>query len=966
MPEEPLISEHEILLRRREIISNQKDGRAKKPIRALALSGGGIRSATFSLGFVQAIADGPHDKPTEPGGGLAKSTARSFSESLLSSFDYLSTVSGGGYLGGFICSLFVPHRLEAPKKIAAPKASTPKPGLGNRIRQTLEGRLGKLAVVAKRLSQSQQQQQKAPPDVPKTEREMRIAANDAFKVLSSGVPSRIRRSTDYTQGGKLFAGAPLAWLRENGRYLTPTGMGDTVYAAALILRNWLSLHLVIGLLLVSLLAAMIWIRATAGGQGHTHYGQWEQSLLTAAINGKGILDSIWWSPLSVLCIVPLLTFGIWMGTAYWIVTEQDDGCSVPLWRSAAFLAMLVIGAISLILANAWWPDGYHFWQLANWPWKQIFSAATPDIAKMRTLLPLAFLGSGALVACALVVIVSRLGSPSASGQRQALTQGVAFALNTFMVLAVLAVIDTLGQSLYLASFSTPSAATLSPAGVAAALVWLARSLAKSGKEGLPDWMPKLPLMVLAGIAGMVIFILIGGLWAMFVHWLAWGGVQPCDKALFASPQSATLLAVAAIAGLLSFSNGFFAGFINQSSLQYFYASRLTRAYLGASNWHRFADKGKASSAAEPMAGDQLTMDRYYKGGIQTLAPIHIINVTVNKTVDPTEQLVQRDRKGLPLAVLPWGLSLDGRMVTPFPTHSLNVGQWIATSGAAFSTGIGRETSLGMSLLMGAANVRLGIWLDTGLGSAGSGNIPFLLGQRKAPEWLRTGLGGLFKTQRYLSYELRGRFFGTDRKWQYLSDGGHFENTAIFELLRPERQVDQIFACDNGADPDYEFSDLGNLIRLAKIDLGVDIVFTDPLLLDDGNPLRKVLGCAADFRRYESKPAPAAGTKPATDEASPCALLLYALLPQRRVTQIVLLKPNVTRSAPLDVREHACTHAAFPQDTTADQFFDEAQWESYRALGYWQGQAIFKSETLVALAEHHKQKCVEHRVPNPYA
>src|SRR4051794_18023870 len=61
----------------------------------LALSGGGIRSATFNLGVLQALA----------------------SLKLLTRFDYLSTVSGGGYIGGWLAAwvrresaLSCPHR----------------------------------------------------------------------------------------------------------------------------------------------------------------------------------------------------------------------------------------------------------------------------------------------------------------------------------------------------------------------------------------------------------------------------------------------------------------------------------------------------------------------------------------------------------------------------------------------------------------------------------------------------------------------------------------------------------------------------------------------------------------------------------------------------------------------------------------------------------------------------------------
>ena len=50
---------------------------------------------------------------------------------------------------------------------------------------------------------------------------------------------------------------------------------------------------------------------------------------------------------------------------------------------------------------------------------------------------------------------------------------------------------------------------------------------------------------------------------------------------------------------------------------------------------------------------------------------------------------------------------------------------------------------------------------------------------------------------------------------------------------------------------------------------------------------------------------------------------------------------------MDVRQYALTHAAFPQETTADQFF-EAQWESYRKLGLSNAEVIFSKPVLDAL------------------
>ncbi|MNW08479.1 hypothetical protein D3C71_2052660 [compost metagenome] len=62
-------------------------------------------------------------------------------------------------------------------------------------------------------------------------------------------------------------------------------------------------------------------------------------------------------------------------------------------------------------------------------------------------------------------------------------------------------------------------------------------------------------------------------------------------------------------------------------------------------------------------------------------------------------------------------------------------------------------------------------------------------------------------------------------------------------------------------------------------------------------------------------------------------------PRARTCRIVLLKPRLVSWAPADVRHYGATHPAFPQEATGDQFFDEAQWESYRALGHAIGQRV---------------------------
>ena len=265
---------------------------------------------------------------------------------------------------------------------------------------------------------------------------------------------------------------------------------------------------------------------------------------------------------------------------------------------------------------------------------------------------------------------------------------------------------------------------------------------------------------------------------------------------------------------------------------------------------------------------------------------------------------------------------------------LTLGAWIGTSGAAFSTGIGRETSLGVSLLLGAANVRLGTWWESSLGRpAGPGLVTRLTDK-------------VFRTQTYLLHEFTAQFHGLARPWQYLSDGGHFENTALYELLRPERQVRLIVACDNGADPQYRFTDLANLIRLVRIDMQIELEVDDGVMGDQ--VLAPLFGVPDDFRPREK------GERSAEAAArEPVALLLRATPAGRRQPSswIVLLKPRVRRDSAADVREYAGRRPDFPQESTIDQFFDEAQWESYRKLARDNAALVLQGAVWQALESH---------------
>src|SRR5262249_58439421 len=62
----------------------------------------------------------------------------------------------------------------------------------------------------------------------------------------------------------------------------------------------------------------------------------------------------------------------------------------------------------------------------------------------------------------------------------------------------------------------------------------------------------------------------------------------------------------------------------------------------------------------------------------------------------------------------------------------------------------------------------------------------------------------------------------ERPYIYLSDGGHFENLGLYEMVR--RRCRYMVVVDAGCDPTYTFEDLGNAVRKIAIDLGVKIRF----------------------------------------------------------------------------------------------------------------------------------------------
>jgi hypothetical protein len=291
-----------------------------------------------------------------------------------------------------------------------------------------------------------------------------------------------------------------------------------------------------------------------------------------------------------------------------------------------------------------------------------------------------------------------------------------------------------------------------------------------------------------------------------------------------------------------------------------------------------------------------------------------VNTTLNLVGGRDLSTVQRSAASFVLSPLYCGSSRTGyRRTHEYMTDEMTLGTALAISGAAASPNMGSLTpSAALAMLMTLVNVRLGYWAPT----PNRGDWK----DRQARLW------PVYMLREFLSQttELSS--------YCYLTDGGHFDNTGLYSLV--ERGCRYIVLADCGADPKPCFEDLGNAIRRCRIDFGTEFDLDLTPLRDD---------TAADARRhyivgrlrYTQAHADTLGWAPDDDG---------------RNGTIVVIKPTVARAASADVRQYALENGAFPQQTTADQWYDEAQFESYRKLGYDSAGSAFAGLTsLGALA-----------------
>jgi len=826
-----------------------------RPLAALCISGGGIRSATFALGALQEL------------GRLG----------LLTQFDYLSTVSGGGYIGSWLSAWI--HRA------------------------------GDLGRVIPRLTRT------------------------ASKAAAAG--------TDEGHPGA----DPVEHLREFNSYLTPRlGLlsGDTWTLIAIVVRNlllnWL---LLIPLLMAALMAPRILVSLLQIDPpgATTDPFPWFDTLQTVSLvaalglycvstfNGFGALPTMGGRNITQAqflrrCLFPLLLSGLLLVVGFWWTWDDFD-------RVPTFAELTLAGVVLTFLS---WVAHLVVFDLFQEPRRfvrRLFGPLTPasivfglvsgtsayvlihtlfetrqnrdDPSFYATLAP-ALLLAGLLLGQALAVgFTSRtLAEPDREWVARSTAYTLLAVLGWLLLCSIVLVIPHF-------AFGWGGNAHSALAALGAVAGWLTSRSTSGGPSPGATVSPGLTsrAAVLAQKAALPVFILLLMLaLTMLTNWIlfAAGAVSASFRDHhdlvehtslgYALGLTAALLVVTLVMG--RYIN------INTFSLHAMYRDRLVRAYLAASNPAR-----RPSPFTGFDEGDNLQMAE-----LRGQRPLHVLNLTLNLVSG--RNLAWQQRKAESFTVTAWhaGSRLLGYRDSAAygGPRGISLATAMTISGAAASPNMGYSSSPLVSFTMMLFNARLGWWLGNP-GPAGRDSW-----DESGP---RSAVGPVVREMLGLTDD--------QSPYCYLSDGGHFENLALYEMVL--RRCHTIVVLDGGCDPDLTYEDLGNALRKIRIDFGIPIDFDEAGM----RPLQgRTRRCAVARIRYS-----------AVDDRSEDGWLVY-------------LKPLLLGSEPPDVRSYAAAHPTFPHESTANQWFNESQTESYRMLGQFTVGEIgtgWRGGSLASFVEH---------------
>jgi hypothetical protein len=348
--------------------------------------------------------------------------------------------------------------------------------------------------------------------------------------------------------------------------------------------------------------------------------------------------------------------------------------------------------------------------------------------------------------------------------------------------------------------------------------------------------------------------------------------------------------------------------INQFSMNPFYRNRLVRCYMGASRAHEMKEGERHPHGAtgfdfdDDMKLKDFAGEKAVKAGYP--GPFHIINTAANTGASAGLDVQDRSAESFILTPLHAGFnfarySMPEAMRESKEEHVTHrayckterygggwtLGHALSVSGAAASPNSGYHTSPLVAFMLTIFNARLGWWAPhPGKKKAG---------HERPNRWY--GFLGCLINELTGSASLKQRFI-------YLSDGGHFENLGLYELVRRKCKV--IIVGDGECDPIYNFQALGTAIRRCQVDFGAKI----------------------DIETRDIVPDPATGL---SRSHGAFGTINYA---NGESGKLIYLKASMTGDESLAVRQFRGENLTFPHESTGDQFFSESQFESYRELG----------------------------------
>ena len=805
---------------------------------ALCLSGGGIRSATFALGVLHAMAK--YSYPGEPGSEPAR---------LLAEFDYLSTVSGGGYIGSWLTSWIA--REGSAEPVVRQLASTPSDRLDPEPRPLrylrdysnfLNPRLGLFSADTWTL-------------VATALRNMLLNWLVLIPFLAAALlcPELFRRLLLVDQD----------LISNYASFALALGFSAGVIGTAFIMYNLPSFgngkngeHRFLVYCLLPLTISAMSMSLWWGWQNGSHVSQISAryfAFFGAAMHSLGVIG------------------GVILSIGFRSPNFRRDHFK-PAWLVTAFGAAILTGALGASL----------FSSLASHVHPTLNGRAFYTCFGV----PFVFL----ILSSVGVLSVGVSSKITGDDDREWWSRAGAWVLVgalTWLIFSSLVLLlpDALASvdRRWSLTFSTASA-------VLGWIVSRAGANDKSGSDFRGDksakkksWLnDKLDELILPGAA--ILFLIALACSIVFLNgWI---------EELLGIPGRLLILIELALATLMSYGVN-----VNDFSLHAMYRMRLVRAFLGASHKDQRPNPFTGFDIDDDLRMSQLVPNK----------PLHVLNVCLN-LVRGTK-LAWQQRKAEPFTITRYHSGSFRVGYQPSATYGsgntgngISLGTAMTISGAAASPNMGYHSSPITALVMTMFNARLGWWLANP-GEPGRG-----FWDKSGPAFgirpiLDEALGNTTDANRYV----------------YLSDGGHFENLGLYEMV--VRRCRFIVVVDSGADTAYTKQDLGNAVRKIRIDLGIPIEFPE---FPHGLP-----------------------TDPSLEaNARHCALgeIQYNCVdPGAEKGRILYIKPLLTGDEPADVLNYHSADPAFPQQSTTDQWFDESQFESYRRLGAHTIEAILGPE-----------------------